>query len=249
MNAAVPQLNLFEARGATAPFAVRESQRARRLTVRVYPGGRVEVTVPAGTRPDAVAAFVSRHRSWIDRKVAAYAQRPDPAREPLPARIPLQAIGREWQVTYLPGSRNRVQPRGGDELEVRGDAARQADTREALRGWLIEEARGALEPWVARVAAECGLDYQRVQLRRQRTRWGSCSRSGTISLNVCLLFQPPEVVRYLLVHELCHTRHMNHSPRFWRLVAEHEPDYERLDRALTRGWQHVPGWCYAEDRT
>jgi len=248
MDRVAPQLTLFDVRASAAPFSVRESERARRLTVRVYPGGRVEVTVPCGTRPDVVAGFVARHRDWIDRKVAAFASRPDPARQPLPERISLQATGRDWQVTYLPGGRTRVQPRGGGELEVRCDATRQADTRRALRDWLVEEAREAFEPWLARVARDCGLAYERIQLRRQRTRWGSCSRSGTISLNVSLLFQPPEVVRYLLVHELCHTRHMNHSPRYWRLVAEHEPDYERLDRALTRGWQHVPAWVYAEER-
>jgi predicted metal-dependent hydrolase len=248
MDRLAPQLTLFDQRAGAAPFSVRESRRARRLTVRVYPGGRVDVTVPTGTRPDVVAGFVARHRDWIDRKVAVFANRPDPARQPLPERISLQATGREWQVTYLPGSRTRVQPRGGGELEVRCDAERQADTRRALRDWLVEEARGTLEPWLAEVGHRCGLTYERIQLRRQRTRWGSCSRSGTISLNVSLLFQPPEVVRYLLVHELCHTRHMNHSPRYWRLVAEHEPDYERLDRALTRGWQHVPAWVYAEEQ-
>ena len=248
MDRAAPQLTLFDGRAATAPFSVRESARARRLTVRVYPGGRVEVTVPQGTRPDVVAGFVARHREWIDRKVAVFANRPDPAREPLPERVSLQATGCDWQVTYLPGSRTRVQPRGGGELEVRCDPERQADTRRALRDWLVEEARSAFEPWVAEVARDGGFTYERIQLRRQRTRWGSCSRSGTISLNVSLLFQPPEVVRYLFVHELCHTRHMNHSPRYWRLVAEHEPEYERLDRALTRGWQHVPAWVYAEER-
>ncbi len=248
MADAAPQLTLFDVRSTGAPFCVRQSARARRLAVRVYPGGRVEVTVPVGTRPDAVEAFVARHRRWIDTKAAEFRGRPNPALEPLPERIALQALGRQWNVTYLPGSRSMVRARGGDELEVRGDATRQADTRRALRNWLVEEARTALEPWLASVAHSCDLRYLRLQLRRQRTRWGSCSRSGTISLNVCLLFQPPPVVRYLLVHELCHTRHMNHSPRFWRLVAEHEPDYKQLDRSLTRGWQHVPGWVYSEDR-
>lgn len=242
-----PQLTLFDSRTTGAAFAVRQSARARRLTVRIYPGGRVEVTVPTGTRPDAVAAFVARHRRWIDAKVDEFRSRPQPGLEPLPERIALQALGREWSVSYLPGSRSLVRRRGGDELEVRGDPARQADTRRALRAWLVEEARLAFEPWLASVAGTCGLRYQRLQLRRQRTRWGSCSRAGTISLNVSLLFQPPPVVRYLLVHELCHTRHMNHSPRFWALVGEHEPDYEQLDRALTRGWRHVPGWVYTED--
>ena len=55
----------------------------------------------------------------------------------------------------------------------------------------------------------------------------------------------PQVVRYLLVHELCHTRHMNHSNRFWSLVASFEPDYRELDRELLRGWQSVPGWMFS----
>jgi predicted metal-dependent hydrolase len=88
------------------------------------------------------------------------------------------------------------------------------------------------------------LSFSRIQIRRQRTRWGSCSATGTISLNVCLMFLDPAVVRYLYVHELCHTRHMNHSPRFWALVEHHEPDSRRLDRQLLRGWQAVPAWMF-----
>jgi predicted metal-dependent hydrolase len=84
-----------------------------------------------------------------------------------------------------------------------------------------------------------------VQIRRQRTRWGSCSVKGTISLNVCGIFQEPDVLRYLLIHELSHTRHMNHSRRFWSLVESLEPDYRRLDRELLQGWQRVPGWMFA----
>ena len=106
-------------------------------------------------------------------------------------------------------------------------------------------AREQLGSQLAKVAAEDGFRYARAQIRRQRTRWGSCSASGTISLNVCLLFLRPQVVRYLLVHELCHTRHMNHSKRFWALVASFEPDYRALDRELLRGWQSVPGWMFS----
>ena len=81
-------------------------------------------------------------------------------------------------------------------------------------------------------------------VRRQRTRWGSCSSRGTISLNVCLLFQRPEVVRYLMIHELCHRRHMNHSKRFWSLVTSFEPGWKPLDVELLQGWRHVPAWVF-----
>ena len=83
-----------------------------------------------------------------------------------------------------------------------------------------------------------------LQIRCQRTRWGSCSRHGTISLNACLLFQAPQVLRYLMVHELSHLRHMNHSARFWDEVARHEPDWRALDRELLQGWRLVPAWMF-----
>ncbi|MCH8302959.1 MAG: M48 family metallopeptidase, partial [Proteobacteria bacterium] len=78
--------------------------------------------------------------------------------------------------------------------------------------------------------------------RAQRRCWGSRSCSGTISLNLCLLFLAPELLRYLLIHELCHGRHMNHSKRFWKRVACFEPEYRSRDRALTESWRQVPGW-------
>jgi len=145
----------------------------------------------------------------------------------------------------------REQARGGWQvpepglLEIRERAMEPARARAALRDWLLEQGRRTLVPWLEHVAVERGFEFGQVQLRRQRTRWGSCSRHGTISLNVALLFQRSAVVRYLFVHELCHLRHMNHSPRFWRLVAGHEPDFRALDRELMRGWRHVPDWLYA----
>jgi predicted metal-dependent hydrolase len=114
----------------------------------------------------------------------------------------------------------------------------------ALRRALIAKAHDVLAPLLAETARELGFNYQRIMIRRQRTRWGSCSARGTISLNCCLLFQRPQVVRYLLIHELAHTRHMNHSKRFWQCVARHCPEYQTLDRELRDGWKRVPGWLF-----
>ncbi len=72
---------------------------------------------------------------------------------------------------------------------------------------------------------------------------------GTISLNACLLFQRPEVVDYLIVHELMHVNHMNHSKRFWQAVEKHCADWRALDRELLQGWRHVPRWVFCRKLT
>ena len=86
------------------------------------------------------------------------------------------------------------------------------------------------------------MPFKKLQIRAQRTCWGSHSGRGTISLNLCLLFLEPQLLRYLMIHELCHGRHMNHSKSFWRLVARFEPNYRKLDRELTECWNRVPDW-------
>jgi predicted metal-dependent hydrolase len=81
-----------------------------------------------------------------------------------------------------------------------------------------------------------------MQIRGQSGRWGSCSSNKTLSLNYKLLFLEPELVRYLIIHELAHTRHMNHSARFWRTVGEFEPRYKELDQEIGESWRDVPAW-------
>jgi hypothetical protein len=241
-----PQLQLFESRGAADRWIVRVSGRARRLSVRVYPGGRVEVVVPPGASPAAVQKFIGTHRQWIHRRVAdlSTAAAVDDSR---PASIKLPAIGRHYAVEYEHAGESaaRVRVAGDNLLVVSGPLHDDRAIVAALRGWLADLGHEQLGSELGKVAAACGFRYARAQIRRQRTRWGSCSASGTISLNVCLLFLRTEVVRYLLVHELCHTHHMNHSAKFWALVERFEPDYRALDRELLRGWQSVPGWMFS----
>jgi predicted metal-dependent hydrolase len=237
------QLSLFDAERRDQPFAVRVSRRARRLSVRVYAGGRVEVVVPAGVGAKSVRDFVGKFSPWIDRKVAEL--RPAPAvsefgRE-VPTQICLPAVGESFAVDWLQGERASLSAMS-ERLVVSasdGDAARQL-----LRHWVQNLGRARLEPWLRQRAHAIEADITRVTIRRQRTRWGSCSSRGAISLNCCLMFQRPEVVNYLFTHELAHLRHMNHSPRFWRHVESFEPDFRKLDRELRAGWNRVPGWMF-----
>ena len=239
------QLPLFESREASSHWTVRVSRRARRLSVRVYPGGRVEVVAPPGASAATVQRFVGIHREWIEQRVSDLSTSSGPAVDARPNRIALSGIEREYAVEYVSAASRTTHAFIAESgvLRVSG-CIDDASVGKALRSWVFDLAEYEFARALTTIAGQCGFEYRRLQVRLQRTRWGSCSVSGTISLNVCALFQPADVMRYLLIHELSHTRHMNHSRRFWSLVESLEPDYERLDRELTRGWQRVPAWMF-----
>jgi predicted metal-dependent hydrolase len=244
-----PQLPLWAEDAAAEGWAVRESHRARRLAVRVFHTGRVEVVVPRRTSRRAISQFLDGHRLWIEAKLA-HAKRRAVAPEPFPPRsINLSACEQSWRVHLAGGGGTlRARTMAPGILSLAGDASDPRLVRRALRTWLTQRARSVLVPALAECARALGYGYRRAAIRRQRTRWGSCSTRGTISLNSCLLFQTLEVTRYLLVHELVHTRHMNHSRAFWQEVARHCPKYLRLDAELLEGWRRVPAWVFGETR-
>jgi predicted metal-dependent hydrolase len=246
-NMVTSQLPLWSDRDATEGWSVRESQRARRLTVRVFHTGRVEVVVPSRTSQGAVERFLERHRTWIERKREEARRRAGPPAPFPPPLLDLPACEETWRIHLAGGSgKARIVSSAFGLLALRGDAGNAQSVRQALRRWLMERARQVLAPLLAQCARELGFRYDRVLIRRQRTRWGSCSTRGTVSLNCCLLFQRPPVVRYLMIHELAHTLHMNHSRRFWQRVARDCPDYRSLDRELLDGWRRVPEWVFED---
>jgi predicted metal-dependent hydrolase len=234
------QLSLFETRSSSDPFAVRVSARARRLTARVHVGGRVEIVVPVGVKPHTVRDFVQRFTPWIDRKVAAMRSFAAPS-EAVPRSVEFAFTNETFAVEWQRGSKRRLE-QGSERIEVQAPDERGA--RLLLRGWLKRAAQERLAPRLLELANDLNYSVARVSIRCQRTRWGSCSTRGTVSLNCSLVFLNAEVVRYLFAHELAHTRHMNHSANFWHLVERIEPDYRRLDRALLAGWRTVPGWVF-----
>lgn len=235
-----PQLSLFDARSAAEPFAVRVSPRARRLTVRVHVGGHVEVVVPRGVAPGTVRAFVNRNTTWIDRKIAEMGARIAPA-PAVPESVHFPSTDERFTVHWENAERRRLRH---DASAVQLQARDVTVALSLLREWLLQAAQRRLVPQIWDLSRQLGFAMTGATIRRQRTRWGSCSSRGKISMNCSLLFMPPPVVRYLMVHELSHLQHLNHSSAFWRTVELHEPEYRHLDRQLTAGWRAVPDWVF-----
>lgn len=241
-----PDRGPFGAAVMDRPATFKRSRRARHLRIRVSLQHGVVVTVPVGVSDASAQSFLRQHQQWVQRALAelsaGIATHGDANPSALPGEIELPAIGLRYEVRYREAAmRTRVR-RGRGELVVQGRLADPAASRAALKRWLLREGRDHLPDWLSQLSREVGLGYRRVSVRAQRGRWGSCTSAKTISLNCKLLFLPPPLVRYVLLHELAHTVHLNHSSRFWNLVARLEPDYRLHERNLRLAGGRVPAW-------
>jgi len=174
------------------------------------------VTLPERAREREAAAAVRELRPWIDRRLADVGA----ARAAI-TRVPgtVRYLDGHLALREEPG-RTRAHRRGGVLLVPRGPGRSGSIER-----WYRRAARAEALPRLAAAAAALGTSYERLSIRDQRTRWGSCSVSGAISLNWRLLLGPESVLDYVVWHEACHLVVMDHSPRFWSLLESHRPAY------------------------
>jgi len=175
---------------------------------------------------------------------------PDPVGEQVEFRIHFVRMrqARRYVMRVRPDGDLRVTiPRGGSKAEARRFAERHVEWARKQRSRILAERRPAsvdrelrmraareLPPQLHALAAQHGLDVRRVSIRNQRSRWGSCSPAGHISLNFRLLLMPAHVREYILIHELMHMRQANHSIRFWRLVEAACPGFREAERWLKK---------------
>jgi len=231
-------------------YRVRVSDRARRVRLAVSPADGLVVVVPRGFPSSQVDEIVLRHSAWIDRALARTAERRDhlalAEASGVPDRIELPGIGVRWSVERHATAGAAVRADASDSvLTLRGDTGDASACFAAIRKAVTRAARERLPLMLGGIEAETGWTASRVTVRRQRTRWGSCSSVGSISLNESLVFLPQHLVRYVLVHELAHTQRMDHSPVFWSVVERHESGWRGCRRELRDAWRHVPAWADA----
>lgn len=227
---------------------VRVSKRARHASVSVCAIEGIVITLPKKFDQRRVPALLMEWRPWLERQLRKIEKQREamPAHllAAVPARISLPSIGRNWTVSYRYSDADLRLREHDNTLILTGRTSDAQACRKSLRRWLAQRAREALAPQLAALAEQHGLDYQRLTIRGQRTRWGSYSTSGTISLNYLLMFLEPELVRCVLLHELCHARYRGHGPRFYGLLGKLEPDYQELDTRLDTAWVTIPAWAW-----
>lgn len=209
---------------------------ARRYVLRVDPAARaVRMTVPPqGTLREA-RVFAERQANWIRTRLDRL---PEKIVFGDGAIIPFK--GQPHMIEHLPGARGTVWIGQGDPAPLLEEdglpriivAGRLLHLPRRLRDWLTKQARAEMTRRSRRYARLLGVSFSRVSIRDQKSRWGACSASGTITFSWRLVMAPPFVMDYLAAHEVVHIREMNHSARFWKLLREVCPDTDRAEAWL-----------------
>lgn len=231
-------------------FLIQHSPNSKSLRLKVTRNEGLCIVVPTGFDEKKIPEILSRKKSWIANamKRVGETQRffEQESATHLPEEIKLTALGETWGVTYLKQTNRQglwlwTEKR---RLVISGDSFEKRAVIQKLKDWLRLRVRESLFPIAKSLASKHRLKVGGLMVKSQRTRWASCSINRNLSLNIKLLFLPPDIVRYVIVHELCHTVHMNHGTEFWRFVASIEPNYKVLDNKLRELWKSLPQWTF-----
>ena len=216
--------------GEEVPYEVSWSDDATQPRIDADIDG-ITVVLPAEADEDP-EAILADNAGWVIEKKAKFEQYrnqvPDRAFE---AGEQFPYLGADYELVIEPRQRSAVVD---ETIRLRRSAVEQSSVKRALRNFYRRTARAYFTERLNRYAEEMGLEYGTLQIRNQRTRWGSSSTSGTISLNWRLLMAPPEIVDYVIVHELAHLQEPTHRDSFWAIVAEYDPEYEDHRQWLER---------------
>ena len=231
------------------PYLFKRVPRRRRVHIVVNDEGTIEVRAPARFSVAKAREVLRENAQWVVRSL-------DGVREKL-ARRPRLVTGtrlallddslrlevrRRAQIDLFGdtrGNRGRAERRG-TTLRVSTASLGDDELRVLIERWYRREAATHLAGRVEHYSPRLDVRPSKVSIRGQRSRWGSCSGKGTVSLNWRLMMVPGELVDYVVVHELCHLRHMNHSPQFWALVGGTIPDYRQRRRRLNEHQKQFP---------
>ena len=234
---------------AEVPYVFKRMPRRRHVHILVNDKGTIEVRAPWRFSVSKARDVMRENAQWVVRTLEGVrerlAQRP---RLVMGTRLPLLdeslrlEVRPRAQIDLFDGARSRrgSVERRGTVLRVSPASLGEAELLALLESWYRREAADHFAARIEHFAARLGVRESRVTIRGQRSRWGSCSGTGTVSLNWRLMMVPVALADYVVVHELCHLRHMDHSPNFWAMVSSEIPDYRARRRRLDAMQRHLP---------
>lgn len=223
--------------GQQYPYQVVHSKRAKYIRIKLSRQGDLSVTLPVFSKVSLAHEFIRSKSIWVEKNLLKTTVQ---TTNILPQTLNLRLLAQSWSVEYREFQAStktilRLEEQAGQMLVLYGGTRHLNDFKlvaKIINNWCKKKAQDIFSTMLQELAESHGFHYQRLRIRAQKTRWGSCSSQKSISLNCKLLFMPEDVVKYVMIHELCHTLEMNHSSRFWRLVEECDPHYRSHKQQL-----------------
>ncbi len=199
--------------------------RSRRKTISliIEKDGTLTVRAPQRLAELHIREFIETHADWI-LKYQAKANTAKPIVRKFIEGESFPFLGGSYPLRIISNQRTRLDFKGCEFLLAKSALPK---AKEAFIAWYKEQARSLLNEWVTAQAQLHGFSYKRIRISSARTRWGSCSTTGTLSFTYRLIMAPSNVVDYVVLHELVHTKVKNHSKTFWSYVARLMPDYKK----------------------
>lgn len=215
------------------------NKRSKRIQLQfcAYRGLIITSPVQLGTKRLEKICF--DNQEWIKTQQQKH---PLQQAEALPNTLDLVALEKMLTLKFVLGEKNKTKENG---LHLTIIAHSKEQQIIVLKRWIRKQAKRLLSKKLNEWSKNTHLHYSKLTVRSQKSRWGSCSSSGTISLNDQLLFMPLSVLDYIIVHELCHTVHPNHAPRYWALLEQHYPNFKQQERLLAQYVKKIPSWFRA----
>ncbi len=236
---------------------VRISSRAKYLRLSVSLDKGVEVIIPRSMSQQqikqVIPEFIIKQQRWINvslQKLSSQVRsKPLLANCRLPVSIALKAVGSEFSIEYKELAINKVllSTKGLETIIISGALSDRYHVFRLLEHYFKQYAYPILYQRLCQISEQTGLDFNRLTVRAQKTRWGSCSAKKNINLNYRLLLIDSQLVDYILLHELAHTVHLNHSSDFWLLVEQFMPDYKHRDKQINQTRKELPCWVFYKE--
>ena len=221
--------------GVTVEYSLRCSRTAKKMRVRVAPGG-MTVTLPTGRELSEVEAFLREHSAWIRAQWERIGRLRSIRRPQFAGESQLLYRGEQTPIRLEESSvwrgATRVTLTAEGILLLCSENSGVSPAR-SLENWLRKQARNAIETELSIVTPQLNVTFKRIYLMEQRTKWGNCSALGNLSFNWRLILAPPYVLRYLVVHEAAHLAIPDHSRKFWLTVQSICPETERARQWLS----------------
>ncbi len=206
------------------PYKLVKSRRAKYIRIKISAIGELSVVLPWGASEKHAHGFLQKKSQWILRTLENISFDKS---DLFPKHLDLKLLNEYWSVEYIKSEDDAIQLKqiSNNHLEIKGNIDDWEFVKNTINKWCKVKAKTLFREMLESLAEEHGFHFNRLSVRSQKTRWGSCSTAKNINLNSKLLFMPENVVEYVMIHELCHTIEMNHSSNFWRLVEDCDSDY------------------------